>query len=154
MDPTVTGALLALSGVVVTGVASEWRASGREKAAVAREIDRESREKTLRTFNERRDAHVAFSELVGRWRNSALNYEMQHGSLPDTDYDTFDEVFDALAVVQLYASMGAHDAAEKAAAALVHWINSPSKENRSRFDALEEARGAYVAAVRKDLDIE
>ena len=138
----------------MTGLATEWRATARERAAVAREIEREARDRTLRTFDERRDAHVQFTELLGRWRNSALNHEMQHGSLPDTDYDTFDDVFDALAVVQLYSGNHAYVAAEEAAAALVQWINSSRKENQTRFQELELARNAYVAAVRRDLGIE
>lgn len=76
------------------------------------------------------------------------------GDLPETDFDTFDPVYDSLAVVQFYGTTAGVQRAADAADGLVTWLNSGQKTRRATLAAFEQAREAFVQQVRKDLGVD
>jgi hypothetical protein len=151
MDSTVLGALLALSGVVVSTAVTIWRDWRRDLRDDARQAERDRQERHLRTFFERRDAYVAFTEEMSRWRNGALNRQVMEGSLPELDFDTLDEVFEKASVVQFFGTKAASDLALANAKALAIWLNSEKDEDLKAFD---QAREDFVTQVRVDLGVD
>jgi hypothetical protein len=153
VDPSVQGALIALGGFTLTLLATAMNEYRREQRADRREAMRNRQAASDRIFEHRRDAYVAFAELLYQWRNSLLNREITDGDLPDTDFDTFDPVFECLSSVQLYGSADAYDAGFTTAKRMILWLNSTRANRNEELRAFDEARDVFVQQIRRDLGV-
>lgn len=153
LDPNVQGAVIALGGVALTLLATTWNEYHREQRSDRREVARLRQADRDRIFEHRRDAYVSFAELLYQWRNSLLNREILEGDLPDTDFDTFDPVFESLASVQLYGSTDGYEAGRAAADRMIDWLNSNKAVRGERLQAFDEAREGFVQQIREDLGV-
>jgi hypothetical protein len=153
LDPNVQGAFIALTGVGLTLLVTAVNEYRRELRADRREAERHRQASSDRIFEHRRDAYVAFAELLYQWRSSLLNREILEGDLPDTDFDTFDPVFESLASVQLYGSIRGYQSGLTAAGSMIDWLNSTKASRAERLEAFDEAREDFVQQIRLDLGV-
>ncbi|MFI9556264.1 hypothetical protein [Nonomuraea endophytica] len=134
MWQVILGALSALGGAALT---QYWQ--GR-------------REVSGRFYDQRRDAHMEYLKIFDGYWSSAVRYSSyQEGPPPsDLDPDDFDGLFNALLVVQIFASTASHRAAQNAKDQLLAFYRTNGKGDQSKLQATFDA---YIGAVRKELGV-
>jgi hypothetical protein len=171
VNPTIVVAILglvgtiggALGGVLIT----QWRSDARERAAWERETQRErerwGREDEARTFEERRDAYIAFYDILNQTlgRINLQFHPPPHEPTPfpqGWDYP----MFATLHRVEIYGSESLVAAAKHAVEVIAAWGNSvhPDPDEPGAIvhdeELSYEAGGSqmtWIAAVRTELGV-
>jgi hypothetical protein len=142
------GAVVALAGVIISQVLTERRETARWAREQSRQRETWEREDAARTYEQRRDAYLAYANEWHRYHDKINEHfdRRSRGYALDPDEDALNDLYKYLLQVEIFGTDGGRKAAKTAFKELADWLFGDRKLDYAVIESYQEQ-------VRDDLAI-